>query len=139
RMAKLGVWFTAQAGIATMTSSWVEQMLPAEVVSGMWKFAEAIEAGVLTLTSDAPILDFDWRRGVAHAEAWIVGAHGDEALGGAHARLHHLLRAYTAVPAQQDRAADWKGTVTVGNVADLVVLEHNPFDVGAAKLADTSV
>lgn len=139
RMQDLGVWYTGQAGIAVRTSDWVAQMLPEAVVAGMWRFAEAAEAGVLTLTSDAPILDFDWRQGVAQAEAWLTRTAGDAVLGGAHRRLHHLLCAYTSQPAKQDRAAAWKGTVEVEKVADLVVLDQNPYDVGAAALPQVQV
>ncbi|MBL3687543.1 hypothetical protein D3248_11350 [Leucobacter zeae] len=153
RMAELGVWLNAQAGIAAQTEEWLAGLMGADVAAEAWPFAEALAAGVLVLSSDAPVLDFDWRRGVADADARIVagvgggagareggvGDHIAEALAAARARLHGLLRAYTAVPAAQDRAGDWKGTIEVGKVADLAVLSADPFEVGAARLPEVDV
>ncbi|MEV4898242.1 amidohydrolase family protein [Nonomuraea sp. NPDC055795] len=36
--------------------------------------------------------------------------------------MNEALRAYTVVPARQDGAQDWKGTLETGKVADLCVL-----------------
>lgn len=137
RIAELGMWFNSQPGIAVTTADWMAGVLGADVAP--WPYAEALDAGVLVLSSDAPILAPDWRETVAAAEAWILrgGAPADPAA--AAARLHGLLRAHTAVPAQQDRAADWKGTVEAGKVADLVVLAQDPFAVGAAGLPGVEI
>ncbi|WP_017793534.1 amidohydrolase family protein [Leucobacter salsicius] len=149
RMAELGVWLNTQAGIAAQTNGWLAGMLGEQVAAQAWPLAAAIDAGVLVLSSDSPVLGFDWRVGVADADARILatqaGSGGGEEgsgsgpTGDADARLHALLRAYTAVPAAQDRADAWKGTVEVGKVADLVVLERDPFDVGAAGLPGVAV
>ncbi|WP_336651811.1 MULTISPECIES: amidohydrolase [unclassified Leucobacter] len=139
RMAKLGVWFNAQPGIATITGSWLASMMGADAAAEAWQFGAALDAGVLVLSSDAPVLHFDWRHWVAAAEERIVMMGGDASPEVASARLHRLLRAYTAVPAAQDRAASWKGTVEVGKVADLVVLARDPFEVGAEGLPEVPV
>lgn len=137
RIAELGMWFNSQPGIAVTTADWMAGVLGEDVAP--WPYAEALDAGVLVLSSDAPILAPDWRETVAAAEAWILrgGAPADPAA--AAARLHGLLRAHTAVPAEQDRAAGWKGTVEAGKVADLVVLAQDPFAVGAAGLPGVEV
>lgn len=136
RMAELGMWFNSQPGIAAATGDWLQAALPD---ARPWQYGAALAAGTLVLSSDAPILAPDWRQGIADAEARIV-AHGaadsPEARG---ARLGQLLRAYTAVAAAQDRAAEWKGTLEVGKVADLVVLGADPFAVGAARLPGVSI
>ena len=46
---------------------------------------------------------------------------------------------YTAIPAIQDGAADWKGTLEVGKVADICVLEHDPLAIGASALPNIEV
>lgn len=141
RMGELGVWLNTQAGIAAHAGEWLAAMLGERVADAAWPLAAALEAGMLVLSSDAPVLDFDWRRGIAAAETRILATGGAAAADPAEARkrLLGLLRCYTAVPAAQDRAADWKGTVEVGKVADLTVLERDPFEVGAAGLPEVAV
>jgi len=139
RMAELGVWLNAQAGIAATTGDWLAGMMGAEAAAEAWVYGPALDAGVLVLSSDAPVLGFDWRRGIADADARIVEMGGAASPEAARERLHRLLRAYTAVPAEQDGAGSWKGTVSVGGVADLVVLGRDPFEVGAAGLPQVPV
>ncbi|WP_244302920.1 amidohydrolase family protein [Leucobacter coleopterorum] len=139
RMAELGIWLNAQSGVAAETVGWLAAALGDDVADEAWRFADALAAGVLVLSSDAPVLGFDWRRGIADAEARIEASGAACDPGSRRARLHQLLRAYTAIPAQQDRAACWKGTVELGKVADLVVLAEDPFAVGAAGLPEVEV
>ncbi|WP_025134262.1 amidohydrolase [Leucobacter sp. PH1c] len=139
RMAKLGVWLNTQAGIAARTGEWLAGVLGAEAAGAAWPLDRALAAGVLVLSSDAPVLDFDWRRGIADAEARILATGGAADPAARAARLQELLRCYTARAAEQDRAAAWKGTVEAGKVADLVVLERDPFAVGAAGLPEVAV
>lgn len=139
RMAELGVWMNAQSGIAVLTSDWLAGVMGPEAAAEAWRFEAALDAGVLVLSSDAPVLGFDWRRGIADADARIVSAGGAGDEESARRRLHGLLRAYTAVPAQQDRASSWKGTIEAGKAADLVVLARDPYEAGAAGLPGVGV
>lgn len=139
RMAEQGIWLNTQSGIAAHAGEWLAGMLGRDVATAAWPLGAALAAGVLILSSDAPVLDFDWRRGIAAAEARIVATGGSVEPEDARARLDQLLRSYTSLPAAQDRASDWKGTVAVGKVADLVVLERDPREVGAAGLPDVAV
>ncbi|MBN9612337.1 MAG: amidohydrolase family protein, partial [Actinobacteria bacterium] len=139
QMAELGVWFTAQSGIAALTGDWLAALMGTETAAEAWPFGAALEAEVLLLSSDAPVLGFDWRRGIADAEARIVGAGAATDPDAARRRLHGLLRAYTALPAMHDRTAEWKGTIEAGKVADLAVLAQDPYAVGAAGLPDVAV
>lgn len=139
RMADLGVFLNAQSGIARLTSDWLAAKLGADAAREAWPFEAALAAGCLALSSDAPVLDFDWRRGIADAEARIVAGGGETHPEALERRLLGLLRAYTAVPAQQDRADAWKGTIETGKVADLVILDRDPFEVGAAGLPGVAI
>lgn len=139
RMAEMGVWLNAQPGIAATTRDWLASMMGAEAADEAWQYREALDAGVLVLSSDAPILNFDWRQWIADADSRIVAMGGGVDAASARDRLHRLLRGYTAVPAAQDRAASWKGTVEAGKVADLVVLDRDPFEAGAAGLPSVAV
>lgn len=136
RMAELGMWFNTQAGIAALSHDWMAAVLPE---ASPWPLAEALEAGRLVLSSDAPILVPDWRAGIAWAESWLVRGGASNDPEAAAARLVQLLRTYTAVPAEQDHASEWKGTLEVGKVADLVVLGADPHELGAARLPEASI
>ena len=139
RMAELGVWLNAQPGIASITGEWLAAMMGPETAAEAWQFAAALDADVLVLSSDAPVLHYDWRRWIAAADERIVAMGGGTSPAAARDRLHRLLRAYTAVPAEQDRADAWKGTIEVGKAADLAVLASDPFETGAAGLPDVAV
>lgn len=136
RMARLGMGLNVQAGIAAHTASWVAAVLGDEVAASAWPIRAAWEAGVpVSLSSDAPILAPDWRQGIADADAWI----GAPVPGGERDRMLALLRAYTTVPAQQDGAAAWKGSLEPRKAADLCVLEADPLILAPADLPSVGV
>lgn len=89
----------------------------------------------VVLSSDAPVTSPDWRRSIASAASQLE-AQG-VAVGGE--ILTELLRMYTAIPADQDGALDWKGTIEVGKVADLCVLDRDPYMTGARNFSDIEV
>ncbi len=134
RMARLGVGLSAQAGIAIRTVGVVNAAMGPGRAESAWPFREALAAGVpLCLTSDAPVLPPDWRREIAAADEWM-GPAADH-----RERVAELLRCYTVNPARQDGAADWKGTLAEGMVADLCVLAADPLALPAAELPDVDV
>ncbi|MFF2052519.1 amidohydrolase [Leifsonia sp. NPDC058194] len=136
RMARLGMGLNIQAGIAAHTASWVAAVLGDEVAASAWPIRAAWAAGVpVSLSSDAPILAPDWRQGIADADAWI----GAPVPGGERARMLDLLRAYTTVPARQDGAAAWKGSLEPRKAADLCVLEADPLTLTPAELPGVAV
>ncbi|WP_448616537.1 amidohydrolase [Modestobacter sp. URMC 112] len=89
-----------------------------------WPYRAALAAGVTVMSSsDAPVTSPDWRQGLAtmilregKASGAVSGP--DQRIG-----LEDALRTYTRNPAWQDFAEDWKGTLEVGKVADLCVLD----------------
>ncbi|MDN5669736.1 MAG: amidohydrolase family protein, partial [Renibacterium salmoninarum] len=54
-------------------------------------------------------------------------------------RLVEALGCYTSRPAWQNRAEQWKGTVSVGKVADLCVLDRNLLRSDPARLPQAEV
>lgn len=136
RMSRLGMGLNVQSGIAVRTAPWLAGVLGEEVAASAWPLAGAQAAGVpVSLSSDAPILTPDWRQGIADADAWMgAPASGEEGM-----RMRELLRAYTAVPARQDAAESWKGTLEPGMAADLVVLGADPLRLAPAELPDVPI
>lgn len=128
---------TVQAGIASFAGEWADSAFEPSLEPGEpepWTGRRLLDAGVnITLSSDSPILSPDWRTEVAAADR-LLGESDDP-----RARMHELLRRYTAVPAWQDHAESWKGTLEAGKIADLVVLSSDPDDVGAAGLPDVAI
>lgn len=136
RMARLRMGLNVQAGIAVATAPWLAAVLGDEVAAAAWPLAAAAAAGVpVSLSSDAPILPPDWRQGVADADAWL----GAPPPGGEAARMRQLLRAYTTVPARQDGAEPWKGSLEPRKAADLCVLEADPLTLAPGELPGVGV
>src|SRR5699024_8200754 len=116
------------------TSSMVDAALGEGVAAEAWPLQEALDAGVaMCISSDAPILSPDWREHLAAARAWMGPAQN------AHERMAALLRSVTVTPAFQDGAESWKGTLTPGKVADLCILDRDPFQLAPADLPHLEV
>lgn len=136
RMRDLGMGLNVQPGIAVRTSPWLAGVLGDDVAATAWPLEAARAAGVaVSLSSDAPILAPDWRQGIADADAWM----GAPAPGEERARMRGLLHAYTTVPAYQDGAESWKGSLEPGKAADLVVLAADPLQLSPAELPSVAV
>ena len=135
RIKALGAGINMQPGIAVATAPILAEALTYDVAAAAWPLSSALSSGVrLCLSSDAPVLSPDWRQGIAAAARWI----GTEADSGT-ALTEQLLRGYTTNPAWQDRADGWKGSLEVGKVADMCVLDSNPLDVIPSRLPEVSV
>jgi predicted amidohydrolase YtcJ len=127
-MARLGAGLTVQPGIATATRELMAAALGPEVTAAAWPLAAMLGSGVpLTLSSDAPVLAPDWRANIADAALLLARPGTDPAL------MTRLLRCYTTAAAEQDGAADWKGSIAPGMAADLCVLNQDPRTVPLAE------
>ncbi len=136
RMARLGMGLNVQPGIAVKTAPWVAAALGPEVAASAWPLAAAERAGVpVALSSDAPILAPDWRQGIADADAWL----GAPEPGREIERTLALLRGYTTIPARQDGAEPWKGSLEPRKAADLCVLAADPATLRPAELPAVGV
>lgn len=133
RLPALGIGLNTQPGIAVTTAPWLAAALGEDVLRAAWPLREAFDRGVrVCLSSDAPVLDPDWRRSIAAAARWLD-------LPPSRVLMRRLLRAHTVHPAHQDGAESWKGTLEVGKAADLCVLDANPLDVAPADLPHVDV
>ena len=100
---------------------------------------DAIECGLpFTLHTDTPILRPNMLEAVWCAAARITrsGAQLDE---DQRVSVFEALRAITANAAYQYGEEDRKGTLAVGKLADLVVLDKNPLDVALDEIKNIEV
>lgn len=127
RMQRVGAGFAVQPLIAAHTHSWAGATLGPERLADAWPLAEMLASGALTtITSDSPIATPDWRLGLDASLSLLTAA------GGADDRSTRrmLLRGMTEAPARQDGAFAWKGSLEVGKVADITVLDEDPLEPG---------
>jgi predicted amidohydrolase YtcJ len=136
RMTAAGIGLALQPLIADHTASWLAEAVSPETAASAWPIHLMLEDGLrAVLSSDAPIASFDWRRVIASAAALLEQR--DVTVG--EAELTRLLRMYTSIPAEQDGAERWKGTLEAGKVGDLCVLSANPYALGAANLPEIDI
>lgn len=136
RMTAAGIGLALQPLIADHTASWLAGAVSPETAASAWPIHLMLEDGLrAVLSSDAPIASFDWRRVIASAAALLEQR--DVTVG--EAELTRLLRMYTSIPAEQDGAERWKGTLEAGKVGDLCVLSANPYALGAANLPEIDI
>lgn len=125
RMQRIGAGFAVQPLIAAHTHAWAGAQLGPERLAAAWPLGEMISSGALTtITSDAPIATPDWRHSLDAARD-LLSADTAEV-------RRALLRRMTADAARQDGAAEWKGSLEVGKVADVTVLDEDPLEPGRA-------
>lgn len=123
RMRAIGAGFAVQPLIAEHTREWAGLQLGPERTAAAWPLGEMLASGALTtITSDAPIATPDWRIGL-DASLALLGR--DDA-----GTREQLLRRVTIDPARQDGAATWKGSLEIGKVADITVLDEDPAEPG---------
>ncbi|MFF1574495.1 amidohydrolase [Leifsonia sp. NPDC058292] len=136
RMARLGMGWNVQPGIAVKTAAWLGSVLGESTAAEAWPLGAAAAAGVsVSLSSDAPILAPDWRQGIADADAWLGAPHPATERD----RMLSLLHGYTTAPARQDGADPWKGSLEPRKVADLCVLEADPLSLAPSELPAVAV
>ncbi|MBP2330369.1 putative amidohydrolase YtcJ [Kibdelosporangium banguiense] len=125
KLAMHGYGVNMNPSIKWTISDLMDSVVGAGRSAYQWPVRSAFEAGVsVCASSDAPVTEPDWRQGVAGMLLRESKASGrcsgpDECVG-----LADALRAYTINPARQDFAESWKGSIEIGKVADLCVLDR---------------
>lgn len=139
-MARMRIGLNPQPAIQWTLGGMLPEVIGHERTDRQWPLRDVLDAGVrVALSSDAPVMDPDWRRGVAAAALRESKATGRVV--GARHRITVLeaLRAYTLGGAWQDHADDWKGSIEVGKVADLCVLAADPLAVDPHDIPEIPV
>lgn len=140
RLAAGGFGLNMNPAIKWTISDLMDQMLGEQRSARQWPVASAMAAGVpVSASSDAPVVKPDWRRGVSammlrESKATSRVSGPDEVVG-----LRKAILAYTATPAWQDSAEDWKGTFQSGRAADLCILGGGLLHVDPHDIPDIPV
>ncbi|QNA71693.1 amidohydrolase [Streptomyces sp. So13.3] len=143
RFARLGAVANLQPLWATHEPQMDELTIPflgGELASWQYPFGDLLRAGAtLAAGSDWPVSSPDPMQGI-HVAVNRVG-HGEDRpafLPGQRLDLGTALTAYTAGSAYVNHLDD-TGTIRVGALADLVVLDRDPFDGPPEAIGDTTV
>jgi hypothetical protein len=139
-LAAHGYGINMNPSIKWTISDLMDEVVGPERSAYQWPVRSAFEAGVpVCASSDAPITEPDWRQGVAAMLLRESKASGRQSGADQCVGLAEALRAYTVNPARQDFAESWKGSVEVGKVADLCVLDRDllatdPHDITGVEI-----
>ncbi|MEV7889631.1 amidohydrolase [Streptomyces sp. NPDC002817] len=140
KLAAHGYGVNMNPGIKWTISDLMDEVVGRERSAYQWPVRSALEAGVtVCASSDAPITEPDWRQGVAAMMLRESKASGRASGPEQCVPLADALRAYTINPARQDFAEDWKGSIEVGKVADLCVLDRPLLDLDPHDITDVQV
>ncbi|BBC38863.1 Amidohydrolase family protein [Streptomyces graminofaciens] len=139
-LAAHGYGVNMNPAIKWTISDLMEEVVGPERSAYEWPVRSAFDAGVaVCASSDAPITEPDWRQGVAGMLLRESKASGRVSGPEQRVGLTEALRAYTINPARQDFAEDWKGSVEVGKVADLCVLDRPLLDIDPRDITGVQV
>ena len=130
RMARYGFCANTNALIKWNVADALEHTYGDERAGYSSPMRSLIDAGLhVADTSDAPVVDPDWRQAV---ECLVLRrARGSGRVSGPEecVSVQEAIRAWTVQAAYQEGTDHFKGTIEAGKVADLVVLEENPWTI----------
>jgi hypothetical protein len=142
RFAKLGVIASVQPYHAADDGRWAERKIGPERIKTTYPFRSFLDAGAtLVFGSDWPVAPMDPILAIAAAvtRRTIDGANPNGWVPEQKISVAEAVRASTLGPAYAEFAEASKGSLETGKVADLVVLDGDPFAVPPERLANLHV
>jgi predicted amidohydrolase YtcJ len=142
RMAKFGIVASMQPTHATSDMYWAEDRVGAERIKGAYAWRKFIEAGCIVANgSDFPVEGVNPLWGVYAAvtrqddEGWPNGGwYSEERM-----TVDEAVAGFTTNAAYAEFAESRKGSIEVGKLADLVVLDGDIFAIPASEILATGV
>jgi predicted amidohydrolase YtcJ len=123
-MARHGIGYSTNPLIRATAGDLMRGVMGEERFARHQPLRSAISAGVqLNLASDSPVTSTDWRRTIIAAVRRGTPARPGVADDPERITALEALAAMTSLPAWQDHAETYKGTLRPGMVADLTVLD----------------
>lgn len=139
-MARHGIGLNTNPGVKWTIADEMAELFGQQRSAYQWPLRTALDAGVeLSSSSDAPVTEPDWRRAVSVMLLRESKASGRQSGPEQCIGLAEAVRAYTTWPARQDFAEAWKGSLAVGQVADLCVVDGPLRRVSGRELPDLPV
>lgn len=140
RIAELGIIPVPQGRFLTeLGDGFISVLGQDRAHSLVYRMRSFLDARVeLPGSSDSPVVDAHPMKGIHDmvnrrtAQGQLIGRH--EALS-----VEQALRAYTYGSAYASHQEQDKGRISPGQLADMAVLDHNPFEVDNGELADIGV
>ena len=140
RFADLGVIAAMQGIHAISDGPWTPDRIGADRTQGRaYQFRDLIDSGAVVMNgSDAPVEDVD---PIPSYYGTVVGRMNDGEVLNAEELMTRVegLRAYTINAAYGGHEEDIKGSITVGKLADMVVLSHDILTVPEEEILDARV
>ncbi|WP_206487850.1 amidohydrolase [Rhodococcus sp. KRD162] len=145
RLAEAGIGVNMNPTIKWTIADLEPEFVGRDRAAYEFPYRSAADAGVrLMSSSDAPVTMPNWRQGLStmilrESKASRTVSGPDQTI-----TLAQALRTYTIDAAWQDFAEDWKGSIEVGKVADLTIVEGDletidPHDIPAMAVLRTVV
>jgi len=142
RFARLGVIASVQPYHAIDDGRWAEKRIGPERAKTTYPFRSFLDAGVrLAIGTDWPVAPLSPMAGVyaAVTRATLDGKRPDGWIPEQKISVAEALQGYTLGAAYAEYTEGEKGSVTVGRLADLVVLSDDPFVAPPSSLRDIIV
>lgn len=142
RFARNGVIASMQPFHAADDGRWAEKRIGTERSRGTYAFRWLIDAGaILAFGSDWTVAPLDPMQGIATAvtRRTLDGRHPDGWIPEQKISVEEAVRAYTAGSAYAEFAENDKGTISVGKLADLVILDRDIFSVDPGEIEKAKV
>jgi predicted amidohydrolase YtcJ len=121
---------------------WAEKRIGRKRLRGTYAFRSLLDAGVmLAFGSDWTVAPLDPMQGIAAAvtRQTLDGKNPGGWIPEQKISVEEAVRAYTASSAYAEFAEKVKGTLTVGKLADLVIISQNIFEIPPEQIAQSKV
>jgi predicted amidohydrolase YtcJ len=135
--AKHDIGVCAQPALQWTLADSIEALVGSSRAAIQWPYRTLVDAGVhLTGSSDAPCTYPSWLQAVQSAVERTSKSSGNVKSPEQRISREAAIRMYTIEGAWQDHMETQKGSIEVGKLADMCVLDQNPLVVPANEIKD---